>query len=90
MNVGVGSVVRVSFDASEILDRWRNKIDPNRGPKSFVLGVVKLFSESDRLKEKDGVEDGEGVAMKMENDKPSSVDFLISENDPILWTAFIL
>jgi len=66
MNVGVGSVVRVSFDASEILDRWRNKIDPNRGPKSFVL---ELFSESDRLKEKDEVEDGEGVAMKMENDK---------------------
>ena len=71
MNVGVGSVVRVSFDPSEILDRRRNKIDPSRGPKSFVLGVVKLFSEGDRLKKKDEVEEGEGVAMKMANDKSS-------------------
>jgi len=73
MNVGVGSVIRVSFDAPEVVRR-RNKTDPSRGPKSLVLGAVKLFSESDRLKEKDEVEDGEGVAMKAK----SKSSFLLS------------
>ena len=35
-------------------------MEPSRGPKSLVLDVVRLFSERERLKEKDE----EGVDMK--------------------------
>jgi hypothetical protein len=65
MNVGVGSFIWASFEVLRVplypFPVLRRRMDPSRGPKSLVLDVVKL---SDRLKEKDEVEDGEGVAMK--------------------------